>query len=62
MDVAWMEIGSSSGSGEQMVAVPAGKSLKIETVPAGEEVLDVETPAGYLITYHIKIVASKKAV
>ena len=33
-------------AGSQDIELVAGKSLKIETTPSGEEVLDVECPAG----------------
>ena len=33
-------------AGHEAVAVSAGKSLKIETSPDGEEVLNAECPAG----------------
>jgi len=32
--------------GEVEIVIPAGKSLKIETSPGGEEILDVECPEG----------------
>ena len=33
-------------SGSDVVDVAAGQSIKIETTPEGEEVLDAECPAG----------------
>jgi len=62
MELTWTEIGSSGGTGEQLITIPAGKSLKIETSPNGEDILNDETPAGYSIIYHIKIIASKIAI
>lgn len=33
-------------SGDETVVMPAGKRLKIETLPLGVEILDVVVPAG----------------
>jgi len=35
------------------IEVPAGKSLKIETTPGGEEYADIEVPAGKVATFRI---------
>lgn len=39
-------IASMKRLGVAQLEITAGKSLKIETSPRGEEVLDVEVPAG----------------
>jgi len=37
------------------VSCPAGRSLKIETSPAGEDLLDAECPAGKVWTVRIDV-------
>lgn len=46
---------SRQHTGDQVIMVSAGQSLKIETSPGGEEVLNVECPAGSSWTVHITI-------
>lgn len=41
--------------GSTTVTVAAGKSLKIETTPGGEDILDVEVPAGETWTVSINV-------
>jgi len=62
MTLDWNVVGSTSGSGEQIVEVPAGQALKIESGPGGVEILDEETPVGFKTVYHIKLVARREAV
>ena len=44
--------------GCQTFAMAAGKSLKIETSPSGEEILDVEVPTGkaWQVTVNVHVV------
>lgn len=44
---------TKAGSG--VVVVTAGQSLKIETTPAGEEMLDAEVPAGKVWTATVSV-------
>jgi len=53
----WREIGDKSASGDVTIDVPAGKTLRIESSPGGEEVFSYETPAGKVINYFIRITA-----
>ena len=42
-------------TGRQTVIIPSGKSLKIETTPDGEEVLNEEVPAGKIWTVRLDV-------
>lgn len=41
--------------GDQVVTLPAGKSIKIETSPQGEELLNAEVPAGKTWTVRVTV-------
>jgi len=62
MELSWTNIGDSCGTGEQIITVPPGKFLKIESTPDGEELLNNETPMEHSITYHIKVIARKVTI
>jgi hypothetical protein len=42
-------------SGVETVVIPAGKTLRIETTPSGEEILSVEVPAGKQWTTYLMV-------
>lgn len=46
--------------GDDVVEMPAGQHLKVETTPAGEELLDYEIPAGKVgaVTVYVEVVLS----
>ena len=42
-------------AGHQVITIPAGKVLRIETTPGGVEILDVTIPAGKSWTATIRL-------
>lgn len=55
MNLDWREVGDRVASNEEVVAVPAGKTLKIESSPLGVEVLSEVTPVGKVRSYFIRV-------
>ena len=45
-------------SGDE-VEIPAGKTLKIETSPRGQDILEVEVPAGKVWTVRFNLVVDE---
>jgi len=42
-------------SGQEIVAVTAGQSVKVETTPGGSELLDVACPAGKAWSVRVQV-------
>lgn len=47
------------GQGQVSFMIPAGKTLKVETSPHGEEILSIEVPAGKIWTVNLSIFAEE---
>lgn len=61
MELNWREIGDRVASNEQIVVVPAGKRMKIESSPAGVDVLNELTPTGKTRSYFIRVTVNEEA-
>jgi len=59
MELAWREIGDRSASAEEVITVPAGKTMKIGSTPAGVQALDLETPTGKVRTYFVRVTVTE---
>lgn len=49
-------------SGTAVLEIPAGKNLKIETTPEGEEILNVTVPTGKKWTVNISVSITETSV
>jgi hypothetical protein len=59
MELSTTQQTGTSYYGEQSFSIAAGQSLTIETSPAGEDILDTETPGGKVRNVFIKVIISE---
>ena len=61
MELNWREVGDRVASTEDNIIVPAGKTMKIETTPNGEEYFSYTVPEGKKCVFFIRVTVAEES-